>query len=225
MSNTKDNLNKQFGLFELKESDMDSNPIKQFGAWYDDALRADLIHPNAFTLTTSTKAGKPSARVVLLKDYDDSGFVFYSNSDSKKGSDLSDNPYAGFCFWWGKLERQIRIEGRIEIVSQVEADAYFATRPRGSQLGAWASNQSSVIPNREILEERVLEFEDKFKDTDVPRPPYWNGYRLAPDLIEFWQGRDNRLHDRLRYSLQADNYSTRQFDSSHTFTARRYKRA
>jgi len=202
MSNSEDTLNKQFGLFELKESDIDPDPIKQFGGWYEEALRADLIHPNAFTLTTSTKEGRPSARVLLLKDYDGRGFVFYSNSESKKGSDLADNPFAAFCFWWGKLERQIRIEGRVKKVTQEEADAYFATRPRGSQIGAWASNQSTVIPKRELLEERVQEFESKFKDKDVPRPPYWNGYRLVPDLIEFWQGRDNRLHDRLRYSLQ-----------------------
>lgn len=204
MSNTEDTLNKQFGLYELKESDLDPSPIKQFGKWYEKALRADLIHPNAFTLTTSTTAGKPSARVVLLKDYDERGFVFYSNSKSKKGSEISDNPFASFCFWWGELERQIRIEGRIEKVSQDEADAYFATRPRGSQLGAWASNQSSVIPNREVLEKRILQFESKFNDKDIPRPPYWNGYRLAPNVIEFWQGRDNRLHDRLRYSLQEE---------------------
>jgi len=203
MSNSEDTLNQQYGLFELIESDIDSDPIKQFGKWYGEALRADLIHPNAFTLTTSTKEGKPSARVLLLKDYDERGFVFYSNSESKKGSDLADNPFAAFCFWWGKLERQIRIEGRVEKVTQEEADAYFASRPRGSQIGAWASNQSAVIPRRELLEERVHEFESKFKDKDVPRPQYWNGYRLAPDLIEFWQGRDNRLHDRLRYTLEA----------------------
>ncbi|MGB3363693.1 MAG: pyridoxamine 5'-phosphate oxidase [Thermodesulfobacteriota bacterium] len=204
MSNSEDTLNKQFGLFELKESDIDSDPIKQFGIWYEEALRADLIHPNAFTLTTSTREGKPSARVLLLKDYDESGFVFYSNSESKKGSDLAENPFAAFCFWWGKLERQIRIEGRIEKVSADEADAYFATRPRGSQIGAWASNQSTVIPKRELLEEKVHEFESKFQNKDVPRPLYWNGYRLVPNLIEFWQGRDNRLHDRLRYNLQND---------------------
>ncbi len=202
MSNSEDTLNKQFGLFELKESDIDSDPIKQFGIWYEEALRADLIHPNAFTLTTSTREGKPSARVVLLKDYDEGGFVFYSNSESKKGSDLTDNPFAAFCFWWGKLERQIRIEGRIEKVSVDEADTYFASRPRGSQIGAWVSNQSSVIPDRKLLDERVCEFESKFQDKDIPRPAYWNGYRLVPNLIEFWQGRDNRLHDRLRYSLQ-----------------------
>jgi len=204
MTKSNNTPDKQYGLSELKEEDVSSNPIKQFGAWYEEALRADLIHPNAFTLTTSTKDGKPSARVVLLKDYHERGFVFYSNSESKKGSDLADNPFAAFCFWWGKLERQIRIEGKIEKVSEDEADDYFASRPRGSQIGAWVSNQSTVIPDRKLLDERVCEFESKYKDKPIPRPLYWNGYRLVPDLIEFWQGRDNRLHDRLRYRLQKE---------------------
>ncbi len=203
MTNSKDTLNKQFGLFELDQKDMNSSPIRQFGVWYEQALRADLIHPNAFTLATSTTDGKSSARVLLLKDFDQNGFVFYTNSLSKKGSDLSHNPYAALCFWWGKLERQVRIEGEIEKVSSDEADEYFASRPRGSQIGAWASEQSSVINSREILDQRYAEFENKFKDQAVPRPPYWNGYRLIPNAIEFWQGRDNRLHDRIRYTLKA----------------------
>jgi len=201
MSNSEDTLNKQFGLHELKEENLSPNPIEQFQLWYEEALGADLIHPNAFTLATSTKDGKASARVLLLKGFDEAGFVFYSNSESKKGNELADNPFAALCFWWGRLERQVRIEGTIQIVSQDEADSYFASRPKGSQIGAWASHQSSIIPNREILDEKFKEFEHKFEDKDVPRPPYWNGYRLVPDAIEFWQGRDNRLHDRLRYKL------------------------
>lgn len=202
MTKSEDTLNKQFGLYELKESDANSDPIIQFGQWYEEALSADIIHPNAFTLTTSTKKGRPSSRVLLLKGFDSDGFVFYTNSNSKKGRELKENTFAALCFWWGKLERQIRIEGSIKMVSDEEADEYFATRPRGSQIGAWASNQSSVIANRELLEEAAREYESKFKDKQVPRPQYWNGYRLTADSIEFWQGRDNRLHDRLRYKFQ-----------------------
>jgi pyridoxamine 5'-phosphate oxidase len=204
MSNSEDMLNKQFGLAELKEEDVSPNPIEQFRLWYEEALGADFIHPNAFTLASSTKEGKPSARQLLLKDFDEAGFVFYTNSESKKGNDLADNPFAALCFWWDKLERQVRIEGEIQMVSDDEADEYFQSRPIGSQIGAWTSNQSSVIPGREILDKRYKEFEEKFKDGAVPRPPYWNGYRLMPNTIEFWQGRDNRLHDRLRYKLQSD---------------------
>ena len=204
MGNSEDTLNKQFGLYELKEGDVSPDPIEQFGHWYNEALQAELIHPNAFTLATSTREERPSARVLLLKDFDENGFVFYTNSQSKKGWELDDNPTAALCFWWGKLERQVRIEGSVEKVSDGEADEYFSSRPRGSQIGAWASEQSSVIPNRGILERRYEEFESEFDDKPVPRPSFWNGYRLIPDSIEFWQGRDNRLHDRLRYTLQRD---------------------
>ncbi len=204
MTKSEHTFNKQFGLSELNEKDVSPDPFKQFGIWYSEALNADLIHPNAFTLATSTKEGKSSARVLLLKDFDEKGFVFYTNSESRKGRDLSLNPIASICFWWGKLERQIRIEGEIENVSSDEADEYFASRPKGSQIGAWASDQSSVIDNRETLDHRFEEFEKKFNHGPVPRPPHWNGYRLVPSVIEFWQGRDNRLHDRLRYTLQAE---------------------
>ncbi|GJM16526.1 MAG: pyridoxine/pyridoxamine 5'-phosphate oxidase [Thermodesulfobacteriota bacterium] len=204
MTKSEDTLNKQFELSELYEADLDPNPIEQFRIWYGQALGADFIYPNAFTLATSTKDGKPSARQLLLKDFDEEGFVFYSNSESKKGSDLADNPFATLCFWWDKLERQVRVEGKVQIVSQKDADEYFHSRPIGSQLGAWASNQSTVIPDRELLDNRYREFEKKFEDKIIPRPPYWNGYRLVPVAIEFWQGRQNRLHDRLRYKLQKD---------------------
>jgi pyridoxamine 5'-phosphate oxidase len=204
MTTSNDSLNKQFGLLELKESDLDPDPIEQFRVWYEEALRAEFIYPNAFTLATSTTDGKPSARQLLLKNFDNEGFVFYSNSESKKGHDLADNPLAALCFWWDKLERQVRVEGQIKMVSDDEADQYFSTRPLGSQLGAWASDQSSVIPDRQFLEDRVQKLEDKYKNKDVPRPLHWKGYRLIPQSIEFWQGRDNRLHDRLRYRLQED---------------------
>ena len=204
MTKSENTLNKQFGLSELYEADLDANPIEQFRFWYEEALGAEFVHPNAFTLATSTKDGKPSARQLLLKDFDEEGFVFYSNSDSKKGSDLADNPFAALCFWWDKLERQVRVEGKVQIVSQKDADEYFHSRPIGSQLGAWASNQSTVIADRELLDNRYKEFENKFEDKIIPRPPYWNGYRLVPVAIEFWQGRQNRLHDRLRYKLEKD---------------------
>ena len=204
MTTSKETLNKQFGLSELKESDLDPDPIRQFRLWYEEALKSGFIHPNAFTLATSTTDGKPSARQLLLKDFDNRGFAFYSNSHSKKGNDLADNPFAALCFWWDKLERQVRVEGQVQMVAADEADEYFSTRPLGSQLGAWASDQSSVIPNRELLEDRVQKFEIMYKDKEVPRPPHWNGYRLVPELIEFWQGRENRLHDRLRYRLESD---------------------
>lgn len=210
MSNSEDTLNKQFGLYELSEKDLSSDPIIQFDLWYEDAVKAELIHPNAFTLATSTNDGKPSSRVLLLKDFDEKGFVFYTNSHSKKGDDLSGNPFAAMSFWWGKLERQVRIEGAIEKVSSDEADEYFSSRPRGSQIGAWASEQSSVIDSRDTLDQRFEEYENKYKDMNVPRPPYWDGYRLIPNSIEFWQGRDNRLHDRIRYILQVDGTWTKE---------------
>lgn len=206
MSNSEDTLSKQFVLYDLKESDLDPNPINQFRNWYDQALGAEFVHPNAFTLATSTRDGKPSARQLLLKDFDEKGFVFYTNSESKKGGDLADNPSAAICFWWDKLERQVRVEGIVKMVSQQEAEEYFHSRPIGSQLGAWASNQSTIIPDRKLLDNRYKEFEHKFQDKVVPRPPYWNGYRLVPVAIEFWQGRDNRLHDRLRYRLENGNW-------------------
>jgi len=189
----------------LNKSDVDSNPIKQFAKWYDEAIAQGVSEQDAtsMTLATATRAGKPDARIVLLKSFDDSGLVFYTNYESRKGKELAGNPQGCLLFYWSKLWRQVRIEGPVEQVSAAESEAYFRSRPLGSKIGAWASNQSGVVESREMLDQRYAELSERY-GTDVPRPPYWGGYRIHPEVIEFWQGRDNRLHDRLRYRLQAD---------------------
>jgi pyridoxamine 5'-phosphate oxidase len=187
----------------LKKSDVDPNPIKQFAKWYDEAAAAGIAETDAMTLATATKNGKPSARIVLLKDFDDCGFVFFTNYESRKAKDLAENPRACLVAYWLPVKRQVRIEGSVEQVSEKESQAYFQTRPLGSRIGAWASNQSGIIESREVLEQRYAAMSERYGE-DVPRPPHWGGYRIQPEVIEFWQGRDNRLHDRLRYSLQGD---------------------
>ncbi|HSA79310.1 MAG TPA: pyridoxamine 5'-phosphate oxidase [Geminicoccaceae bacterium] len=192
-------MRRDYEALGLAEADVLADPIAQFRRWFEDAERAGIYEPNAMTLATVGADGQPSARVVLLKAIDQRGLAFFTNLASRKSRELDANARAALVFWWGPLARQVRFEGVVERVADAEADAYFASRPRGSQIGAWASAQSSVIPDRRALEEAALSHEGRFGGGEVPRPEFWGGFRLVPARVEFWQGRGDRLHDRLRY--------------------------
>ena len=188
----------------LRRADLAPDPIKQFDNWFAAAVAANIHDANAMALATATADGKPSARIVLLKDFDERGFVFYTNYTSEKGRQLEQNPRAALVFYWMEVERQIRIEGAVEKVPHEESEHYFRTRPAGAQIGAWASHQSAAIDGRRVLDARLAEMTQRFAGGEIPLPPHWGGYRLTPETVEFWQGRANRLHDRFRYSRQPD---------------------
>ncbi len=199
-------IRKDYQLKSLSEHEVDQNPFAQFSVWWNEAVQSDIVEVNAMALSTVTSTGKPSSRIVLLKGYDEQGFVFFTNYSSDKGQQLTQNHFAALLFFWKELERQVRIEGVVSKVSEEESDAYFNSRPVGSRLGAWASPQSQKISDREVLNNELMKFTEQFDQVNIPRPAHWGGYRVKPTRIEFWQGRSNRLHDRILYEQDNDTW-------------------
>ena len=199
-------IRRDYQLQSLSESDVAQDPFEQFSKWWEQALASEIDEVNAMTLSTVTDEGRPSARIVLLKGFDTQGFVFYTNYESNKGQQLSKHPYASLVFFWKELERQVRIEGSCEKTSKEESEAYFNSRPIGSRLGAWASPQSKIITGRQVLEKNLDQVTKTYAEGEIPLPPHWGGFRVKPETIEFWQGRSNRLHDRIKYLKDGDGW-------------------
>ncbi len=206
IANYLNEIRRDFAGKPLNEDAVNDNPMEQYALWFEEAVNAQLLDPYAMSLTTVNNAGQPSTRIVYMRGIKDDGFVFYTNYSSTKGKDVAQNNQVALNFFWGELERQIRVEGAVEKMSDEDSDTYFSQRPRESQIGAWASSQSEELKDRTALEEKVAHYTEKFKDIDVPRPAHWGGYLVSPTKIEFWQGRPNRLHDRIVFTKSGDDW-------------------
>ena len=212
MKDKVENLRVDYDKDTLDIKDLNADPVVQFEYWFDEAMGAAVPEPHAFMIATVDGEGKPSARIVLLRNADQNGFVFFTNYNSRKGHNVEINPNVSATFFWQELQRQVRVEGTIEKISAAESDDYFASRPRESQIGAWASNQSEELASREALEQRIADLTQQYEGQTVPRPPHWGGYRIKPNRVEFWQGRPSRLHDRFLYNLQNGSWTIKRLN-------------